>query len=61
MVIAFGGLKIINIKALVIDSEKALMNIVIKHFPSTQTVAFYFHYKKDIIWNIKSFGLYKDK
>ena len=37
------------------------MNTVKKHFPSTQRVACYFHFKQDIIRNIKSYGLYKDK
>ena len=58
--ITWGGLKILNIKTIVTDSEKALMNSVKKYFPSTQRVACYFHYKQDIIRNIRSYGLYKD-
>ena len=58
--ITWGGLKILNIKTIVTDSEKALMNSVKKYFPSTQRVACYFHYKQGIIRNIRSYGLYKD-
>ena len=58
--ITWGGLKILNIKTIVTDSEKALMNSVKKYFLSTQRVACYFHYKQDIIRNIRSYGLYKD-
>ena len=59
--ITWKGKKEINIKTIVTDSEKALMNSIKKYFPTSQRVACYFHYKQDIVRNIRSYGLYKDE
>ena len=59
--ITWKGKKEINIKTIVTDSEKALMNLIKKYFPKSQRVACYFHYKQDIVRNIRSYGLYKDE
>ena len=57
--ITWKGLKELNIKTIVTDSEKALMNSVKKYFPSSQRVACFFHYKEDIVRNLRTYGLYK--
>ena len=59
--ISWQGLKKINIKTIVTDSERALMNSVNKNFPKAQRVACYFHYKEDIIRNLRTYGLYKNE
>ena len=37
------------------------MNSIKKNFPDTHRVACYFHYKEDIIRNIRKYGLYKSE
>ena len=37
------------------------MNVVKYFFPSAQRVACFFHYKQDILWNLRLYDLYSDK
>ena len=55
--ITWNGLKEFNIKTIVTDSEKALMNIIKYFFPSVQWVACFFYYKQDILRNLRIHGL----
>ena len=48
-------------ETIVTDSEKALVNVIKKIFPNTQRISCYFHYKQDLIKNIKIYGLYTKK
>ena len=50
---------VINVKYIITDSEYALVNNIKKYFPNTIHISCYYHYKKDIISNIKKYGLYK--
>ena len=49
----------INIKSIVTDSELALIKIVKKYFPNSLRITCLFHFKQDIMINIRSYGLYK--
>lgn len=51
----------LNILLIVSDSEKALVNSIKKNFPNSLRISCYFHYKQDLIRNIKQYGLYKKK
>ena len=51
----------LNILSIVSDSEKALVNSIKKNFPNSLRISCYFHYKQDLIRNIKQYGLYKKK
>ena len=59
--ITWQGFKKINIKTIVTDSEKVLMNSVKKNFPEAHRVVCYFHYKEDIIRNIRANRLCKNE
>ena len=41
------------VETIVTDSEKALINAVKKYFPNIRRIACFFHYKQNIIKNIK--------
>ena len=47
------------VETIVTDSEKALINAVKKYFPNVRRIACFFHYKQNIIKNIRNYGLYK--
>ena len=49
----------LNIKTIVTDCESALVNAINKYFKKTQRISCFFHYKQDLIRNIRSYGLYK--
>ena len=49
----------LEVETVVTDSEKALINAVKKYFPNVRRIACYFHYKHNIIKNIRNYGLYK--
>ena len=49
----------LNIKTIIADSEKALINVIKKFFPNSQSISCFFHYKQDILRNLRSYGLYK--
>ena len=48
----------LKVKTVVTDQEKALINSVINYFPRSQRIACLFHYKQDILKNLKTYGLY---
>ena len=48
----------LKVKTIVTDQEKALINCVKKYFPRSQRIACLFHYKQDILKNLKTYGLY---
>ena len=52
--------KDIKFETIVTAQETALMNVINKIFPNTLRIACLFHYKQDILRNLKSYGLYKD-
>ena len=49
----------ININSIVTDSELALVKIVKKYFPNSLRITCLFHFKQDLMRNIRSYGLYK--
>ena len=49
----------LEVETIVTDQEKALINCVKKYFPTTQRISCLFHYKQDIIRNLRLYGLYK--
>jgi len=51
----------ISINTIVTDSEKGLINTVKKFFPKAKRISCLYHYKQDIIRNLRSYGLYKKK
>ena len=52
----FGSL---NLETIVTDQEEALVNSIKKFFPKCKRISCLFHYKQDILRNLKSYGLYK--
>ena len=51
--------KELEIKTIVTDSEIALVNVVKKYFPNSLRISCLFHFKQDLMRNIRSYGLYK--
>ena len=49
----------IKFETIVTDQEVGLINVINKIFPNSQRIACLFHYKQDILRNLKSYGLYK--
>ena len=49
----------LNFETIVTDQELALINVIKKVFPKSQRISCLFHYKQDILRNLKSYGLYK--
>ena len=49
----------LNFETIVSDQELALINVIKKVFPKSQRISCLFHYKQDILRNLKSYGLYK--
>ena len=49
----------LNLETLVTDQEEALVNTIKKFFPNSKRISCLFHYKQDILRNLKSQGLYK--
>lgn len=47
----------IEIDTIIIDSEQALINVVKKYFPNSRKIACFFHYKQDLVRNIRQYGL----
>ena len=50
-----------NVSYIITDNELALMNNIKKIFPKVRHFSCYYHYKKDLLLNIKKYGLYKKK
>ena len=46
-------------ETIVTDQELALVNSIKKYFPNCKRISCLFHYKQDILRNLKSYGLYK--
>lgn len=49
----------INVKYIISDNEIALVNSINKKFINIKRISCYYHYKKNIIDNLKKYGLYK--
>ena len=49
----------INVKFIVTDNETALINSIDKKFINIKRISCYYHYKKNILENLKKYGLYK--
>ena len=49
----------LNINSIVTDSEVALVKSVKKYFPNSLRISCLFHYKQDLMRNIREYGLYK--
>ena len=52
--------KDIKFETIVTDQEQGLINVINKIFPNSQRIACLFHFKQDILRNLKSYGLFKD-
>ena len=37
-----------DLNVIITGTEKALINTIMKYFPNTQTIAYFFHYNKNI-------------
>ena len=48
----------LKVETIVTDQEKALINIIKKFFPNSKRISCLFHYKQDILRNLKTYGLY---
>ena len=48
-----------NIETIVTDQEIGLIESIHKYFPNSQRISCLFHYKQDILRNLKLYGLYK--
>ena len=55
------GYNNLNFETIVMDQELALINSINKIFPNTKRISCLFHYKQNILRNLKTFGLYKQK
>ena len=51
----------LNVETIVTDTELALINVIKKYFPNSRRIGCFFHYKQDLLRNIKIYGLYKKK
>ena len=51
----------ISFDTIVTDQETGLINVITKIFPNSKRISCLFHYKQDILRNIKMYGLYKTK
>ena len=59
--ITFNRLLDLEIETIVTGSERPLMNAVKTFFPKAQRVACYYHFKEDILRNLRVYGLYKEE
>lgn len=51
----------LELKTIVTDQEQALINNIKKFFPKIQRISCSFHYKQDILRNMRIYGLLKKK
>ena len=51
----------INVQIIVTDQETALVNNVKKYFPKSLRISCLFHYKQDLMKNLRTYGLMKKK
>ena len=49
----------LEVWSIITDTEIALIDTVKKYFPNVHRIGCFFHYKQDLIRNIKAYGLYK--
>ena len=47
----------LNLEIIVMDQEEALVNTIKKFFPNSKRISCLFHYKQDILRNLKSYRL----
>lgn len=52
---------LLNLKYIITDNEYALLNSVIKNFPNSRRIGCYYHYKNNLLINLREYGLYKDE
>ena len=50
----------LDVVSIISDSEIALNNIIKKYFPNSQRIACYFHFKQDLLRNLRTYGLYNE-
>ena len=50
----------LEVVSIITDSEIALINVIKKYFPNCQRIACYFHFKQDLLRNLRSYGLYNE-
>ena len=50
----------LDVVSIISDSETALINIIKKYFPNSQRIACYFHFKQDLLRNLRIYGLYNE-
>lgn len=51
----------LHVKYIVTDNEIALINSIKAIFPKIIHISCFYHYKKDLLINIKKYGLYKKR
>ena len=51
----------LKLEIIITDNEEALLSVIKKFFPNIRIIICYFHYKKNIIKNLRSYDLYKNK
>ena len=51
----------LNVKFIITDSELALNKSIKNKFKDVKRIGCYYHYKKNLLKNMKEFGLYKNK
>ena len=49
----------IKVETIVTDQDKALINVINKYYPNSQRISCLFHYKQDILRNLRTYGLMK--
>ena len=49
----------LNVETIV--TELVLINVIKKYFQNSRRIGCFFHYKQDLLKNIKIYGLYKKK
>ena len=50
---------ILEVETIITDQEKDMINCINKYFPKIQWISCLLHYKQDILWNLRLFGLFK--
>ena len=51
----------IHVKYIITDNESALIKGIKTIFPKIINILCFYHYKKDLLFNIEQYGLYKKK
>ena len=58
-IIWYNNLNDIKVETIVTDQELALIKVIKKYFPNVLRISCLFHYKQDILRNLRIYGLMK--